>query len=280
MKNKQLFFLLVILFSIFISCSDNDDNIVNSQKKYLAEITITEYPWKFGEKSNSGVLYEHYQYNSIGKLVSKETNHYDSYTVTRWNYKYKYNYDDNNCLTSMIESQNGPLYNTYIYKYTTNSFDSIATMDKYYESGGLMESWEYTYDNQKRLLQAKETYNSWRCYVDDYSYEGNTITKVRHFVDNDELFGTTVETYDNHNNLLTRKWINGETGKVDDQIFNTYEYNSNGQLIKVTKRKYRTTSDFNYEDYTYNEDGSIKSIHLSYSYNAVQKDLDYTYTWQ
>lgn len=33
-----------------------------------------------------------------------------------------------------------------------------------------------------------------------------------------------------------------------------------------------------YNDYTYNSDGSIKSVHVSYSWKDDQSDLDYSYT--
>ena len=56
-----------------LSCcsSENDDNgnSGGSGKKFLAEISVKEYPWKFGERTTYGEDYESYKYDEKGNLL-------------------------------------------------------------------------------------------------------------------------------------------------------------------------------------------------------------------
>lgn len=271
----KIFLLFIAFFSFFLcSCSKDDDNGGDKVTKNKV-VTITEYEWKFGEKSAYGELYAKYTYNELNKLVKKETHYYNSVVGRIPNY-YTYLYDDKGNLVESIKDG----LSWYKHKYTTNSIDSIATMEEYNRDGKLVESWAYTYDDNKRLLQAKQTYAYAIAYVDNYSYEGNLVTVVRHRVDNNELYGTTYYEYDSHKNLLKKTWVNGDTGKKDLEIWNEYSYNSNGSISKKTTHDYLNKTELKYEDYTYNPDGSIKSIHISYSWKNDQSDLDYTYSFE
>ena len=71
--------LNIALFSalfLFSACSSDDDPTGedNSQKR-LAQLTIKEYPYQFGEVSTTGELYEEYTYNEKGLLVHKTSRH-------------------------------------------------------------------------------------------------------------------------------------------------------------------------------------------------------------
>ena len=62
---KKVLFLVVGLATMLnlVSCSSDDDDNGNSGgngKKYLAEITVKEHPWKFGERTTYGEDYENY----------------------------------------------------------------------------------------------------------------------------------------------------------------------------------------------------------------------------
>lgn len=123
--------LLVMGFAAVLSlscCSSDDDdngNSGDSGKKYLAEVTVKEHPWKFGERTTYGEDYEDYKYDAKGNLIEKETN----------NYKYVYTYDDKNRLVEMNEYW---LYSlNYKYKYQYNEFDSVSVMLKYNKDGKL-----------------------------------------------------------------------------------------------------------------------------------------------
>lgn len=275
---KQFLFIMALLSAVLCSCSKDDSGEGEVASKKNKVVTVTEYDWTYGEKSTYGELYEKFTYNESNLLTKKETHYYIAVVGSRIPDYYTYTYDDNKHLIQSTE--NG--ISSYVYKYTSNSIDSIATMDKYDNKGKLSESWAYTYDSSRRLLQAKQTYGSLICYVDDYTYNGNNVVVTRHRVDNGELFGTTYYEYDAHKNLLKKTWVNGETGKQSLEKHNEFTYNSNGSILKKTinENTYGNKSYIRYEDYTYNTDGSIKTIHKSYSYKSDESDLDYTYSYE
>lgn len=269
--------LLVMGFAAVLSlscCSSDDDdngNSGDSGKKYLAEVTVKEHPWKFGERTTYGEDYEDYKYDAKGNLIEKETN----------NYKYVYTYDDKNRLVEMNEYW---LYSlNYKYKYQYNEFDSVSVMLKYNKDGKLYTEYTYEYDGSKRLSKLTERdalSSSGYGYVRKYSYSGNSVTEVTTMLKDGSPFGTMVWEYDSHHNLLKETWTNDETGKSTIQKDNSYEYNTKGQLTRWTSKDWIFTDKLSYRDYYYNEDGTIERIHLSYSFKDDKSDLIYTYTWK
>lgn len=283
---KKALLLVVGLATMFnfVSCSSDDDSNENSgsnSKKYLAEITVKEHQWKFGERSNYGEDYENYKYDTNGNLIEKETDYYNSTVSSRINYKYVYMYDERNRL---IEQNEYRLYSlNYKYKYQYNEFDSVSVMLKYDEDGKLHTEYNYEYDNNKRLskLTEREVWlSSDYGYVRKYSYSGNTVTEVTTMLKDGAPFGTMIWEYDSHKNLLKETWTNDETGKSTVQKDNSYEYNSKGQLTRWISKNWIFTDKLSYRDYYYNENGSIDRIHLSYSFNDDESDLIYTYIWK
>lgn len=279
--------LLVMGFAAVLSlscCSSDDDdngNSGDSGKKYLAEVTVKEHPWKFGERTTYGEDYEDYKYDAKGNLIEKETNYYSSLLSGRNNYKYVYTYDDKNRLVEMNEYW---LYSlNYKYKYQYNEFDSVSVMLKYNKDGKLYTEYTYEYDGSKRLSKLTERYalsSSGYGYVRKYSYSGNSVTEVTTMLKDGSPFGTMVWEYDSHHNLLKETWTNDETGKSTIQKDNSYEYNTKGQLTRWTSKDWIFTDELSYRDYYYNEDGTIERIHLSYSFKDDKSDLIYTYTWK
>lgn len=272
-KEKTL--LLIMGFSVVLglsSCSSDDED--TPHQKYLAEITVKEYPWKFGERSTSGKDYESYKYDETGNLLRKKFITQGS--GVRIPYTYDYSYDDRNRVIVMDEDG----LNKYKYKYQYNEFDSVSVMQKYHGNDGyLISEYTYEYDNNKRLSKSTERnalLSSNNGYVRKYSYNGNTVTEVSTMLEDGSLFGTMVWEYDNHHNLLKETWTD-KTGKSYVQKLNVYEYNTEGQLTKWTSKN---NDKFSYRDYYYNEDGSIELIHLSYSFKEDKSDLIYTYTWK
>ena len=130
------------MFNLVSCSSDDDDNGTGGNgKKYLAEISVKEHPWKFGERTTYGEDYESYKYDEKGNLTEKETNYYSSVLGGRNNYRYVYTYDDKNRLVEMNEYW---LYSlNYRYKYQYNEFESVATMQKYNKEGRLYEDNTY-----------------------------------------------------------------------------------------------------------------------------------------
>jgi hypothetical protein len=274
-------FAAVLSLSCCSSDDDDNGNSGDSGKKYLAEVTVKEHPWKFGERTTYGEDYEDYKYDAKGNLIEKETNYYSSLLSGRNNYKYVYTYDDKNRLVEMNEYW---LYSlNYKYKYQYNEFDSVSVMLKYNKDGKLYTEYTYEYDGSKRLSKLTERdalSSSGYGYVRKYSYSGNSVTEVTTMLKDGSPFGTMVWEYDSHHNLLKETWTNDETGKSTIQKDNSYEYNTKGQLTRWTSKDWIFTDKLSYRDYYYNEDGTIERIHLSYSFKDDKSDLIYTYTWK
>lgn len=285
MEKKSLGILLpVILMAVCsictVSCgSDDDDNDIpnNPSKKYLAEISIKEYEWKFGERSSYGELYELYKYNEKGKLTSSESHHYSAVIKGRYLDRTDYVYDDRDRVIEKNEYDFSILQ--YKYKYEYNSFDSVSVMCKYSKSGSLNETHQYEYDNSKRLSKETEIVNYVRNdygYVRSYEYSGNTVTVTTTMLEDGSFFGKSVYEYDSHHNLVKSSYTSGTDGKTTSSVYK-YEYDSKGRLIKKTSPD---LSHERYREYTYNEDGTIEKIHVSNNYNNDQSDLVYTYTYK
>ena len=105
MKKILLFTMGLAMMFNLVSCSSDDDDSTSggNDKKHLAEITIKEHPWKFGEPATYGEDYECYKYDEKGNLTEKETNYYSSLLEGRNNYRYVYTYDERNRLVEMNE---------------------------------------------------------------------------------------------------------------------------------------------------------------------------------
>lgn len=272
---------LATMFNLVSCSSDDDDNGTSggNGKKYLAEVTVKEYPWKFGERTTYGEDYESYKYDEKGNLLRKTTNYYSAVVDTRILHTYDYTYDDKNRVIVMDEWG----LSTYKYKYQYNEFDSVSVMQKYNKDGKLYTEYTYEYDSSKRLSKLTERdalSSSGYGYVRNYSYSGNTVAEVTTMLKDGSPFGTMVWEYDSHHNLLKETWTNDETGKSTIQKDNSYEYNTKGQLTRWTSKNWIFTDQLSYRDYYYNEDGTIERIHLSYSFKDDKSDLIYTYTWK
>ena len=271
MKNMYFKLYAVVLSVVLVACSSNSEEDLGDGQKRLQQITIKEHEKKFGEISSIGELYEQYTYNEKGLLVHKVENHIMRSDIGRVKFNTYYTYDEQGRLVTKEEEG----LSDYVYKYTYNDIDSVATMHVYNDDGNLSESWTYTYDNKKRLLQAKQTYDLLIAYVDDYTYSGNNVTVVRHRVDNGELFGTHLHEYDSHGNLVKTTWVSGSTGKEDVEVLNEYDYDLSGKMIKKISHGYYTKSDLTYYDYTYNAEGLMDKVHISYSYKDYESELRY-----
>lgn len=279
---KKVLFLAMGLATMLnlASCSSDDDGNDGNGKKCLAEITVKEHPWKFGESSNYGEDYESYKYDEKGNLLEKITNYYSTSTKTRiWN-RYLYTYDDRNRLIEMDVWAGG----YFKHKYQYNEFDSLSVAYRYDSEGKTLSEYTYEYDNNRRLSKKTEhvpymgpDYK----YVSVYSYDGNTVKEVTTLFTNvlkDFKSSTMVWEYDSNKHLIKETYTDDVTSLM--KIDNTYEYNAKGQLSRKTSREYAIGDDFSYRDYYYNEDGTIDRIHVSYSFKDDQSDLVYTYIWK
>lgn len=280
---KCLFMMIGIAAMLCLaSCSSDDDDNGNSGgngKRYLAEITVKEHPWKFGERSSYGEDYENFKYDEKGNLIEKTTNYINNTIGTRIYQRYKYTYDDRNRL--IVMDQWGISFAETKYKY--NEFDSVSVKTTYNNEGRPITEYTYEYDRNKRLSKEIEHIlylGPDNGYIYEYSYSGNTVTMVTTDLKFGTLESTTVYEYDSHHNLLKSLTTSAVTGKTTVYDDNSYEYNTKGQLTRWASKNWVLKNDISYRNYYYNEDGTTERIHLSYSFKEDQSDLIYTYTWK
>ena len=269
---------LAIVIGLTNCSSDNDDivNPYNSGKKYLAEITVKEHKWLFGERSDFGELYEQYFYNEKGIIVKFVTNYYIGVLESRMLDSTIYTYDEKDRLVEKDEYF--LITSHYKYKYQYNEFDSVSVMHKYNKDGSLNETYYYEYDSSHRLHKETRLDSYYYGYVDIYAYDGNKITITHTNHKDGKLLSTTIDEYDSHNNVLKSTYTNEDTGRTSVYEYQ-YEYDSMGRLIKKTFPEEIGTGK-KIHNYSYNEDGTINTIHISYTGNSIQSDLIYTYTWK
>lgn len=275
---KLLFLLAIALPIVLISCSKDDGD--ESKDNNLHEVLVREHKYSFGSVSTLGEMYEDYFYDSSGNLMSKKTNYYNPVVQGRISREYKYKYDSQNRLVEKNDYTLTLLDYKYIYSY--NSIDSVSKMIVYDDDGDLYETWTYEYDDIRRLKKStvvENWLNNNYGYINNYTYSGNSITNTTYNLKDGTLFGITLDEYDSHGNLMSNTWTNGETGKSTKQQEITYEYLSNGKISKTTSWT-MSPSSLTYKDYTYNDDGSIQKIHVSYSYKTEESDLIYEYIYK
>lgn len=275
-KLKTFWLLLVAVLSFGItSCSSDDDGVNVSENKSLSKVIVKEHLKKFGEISSSGVLCEEQEYDKQGRLRYKMTNYILRSDIGRAYFTYRFKYDEAGRLIEKVESE----LSHYIYKYTYNDIDSVASMIKYdYKDGRKIEETKYVY-GADRKLKTMTVVNVWDFgYIHSYSYSGRTVTDVTTMNKDGSPFGTMVHEYDEHNNLLKETWTNDETGKSTVQKLNSYEYNSLGKMVKSTT-SLMFLDQKTYKSYIYNEDGTIKTIRISYSWKDDESELRYEYIY-
>lgn len=267
---------LIALGVTFISCSkdDNENNHpISNPKRYLAEISIKEYEWKYGERSSYGELYELYAYNDKGLVTHSESHHYNSVLKGRADNSIDFIYDEIGKLKEKNAYSFGML--SYKYKYEYNSLDSVSVMYQYNADGSLFETYKYEYDSNKRLSSKTEIYKN-TGYISSYEYSGNIVTETTTLLKDGSFYSKSTYEYDNYHNLIKSSYTPSSTGKTTTKVYK-YEYDSNGRIIKKTSPN---ISNEDYFDYSYNADGTINVIHVSNNYNSTQSDLVYTYTYK
>lgn len=271
---KRILFLLAMLpMFLFISCSSDEEG--EAREKYLSEIIVKEHKYRFGSADIYGELYENYIYDSQGNLIKKKIN----YNSTPSSNEYTYKYDEKNRMVEKCDYMSFFLKKKYIYAY--NAIDSISEMKVYDADGDLTETWTYEYDDLRRLSKAtvsREWVGKISGYIHNYSYSENKVTDTTCYLEDGTLFGITVDEYDSHGNLISNKWTNGDTGREVQQVGISYEYNPDGKISKQTSWS-MLPEYLIYKDYSYDEDGKLQKIHVSYSYKTEESDLIYEYIY-
>lgn len=161
---------------------------------------------------------------------------------------------------------------------TDENGDDISVKEAYhYDSEGnwvsvnaFNQSFEYTYDEQLRLLTETYVYGGSRCGSVEYTYdeEGRLCSEVGYSeygaevdvrYDYDEE-GRLIEKTDGDTTRLFRYDEEGrlieETEKDNEVFFKRYEYDQNGNLVKETYR-YSSTDELVTHRYEYDKNGRV-----------------------
>ena len=280
MKKNIALLLGLVLGLGFVSCSsdDDDDESINGEGKYLAERIVTRYDWKDGKRSSEGVTYYIHRYNEKGKTISIEYP-YNGHRID-------ISYDEKGReIENDYDLSNNLLYK-YIYERNSFGRDSIRYR---YSGERLMETKEYEYDNNRRVIKETETYYSidgnrktGTIYTHGYGEKADT-TYFYHL--NDGSFFRKNISENNSNNGRTRTTVvyaNGDT----DVLEYIYEYDSKRRIIKhvgpifaegVDSTRYASTQ---YVEYSYDEDDRPHIMHYKIPAKNEEYDLEYTYKYK
>ena len=272
---KYIALLLGLVFGLgFVSCSsdDDDDENINGEGKYLAEMTVTRYNWKDGKRSNEGKLYNRYEYNEKEQLVSRY------FGLTGYNMTHTYNADGDMIESRLYSKDN--LLNLYKHEYGNSSLVTYV----YNWKNQLVSTVKNEYNHDGKIAKHTEIIDSiGKDYgvVFTYSYSGNTETIEFTNLKDGSFERKVTNEYDSHGNVSktiktsAMGWIS--TGEYIN------EYDSNGRLQKTTGPKFDDGTPYGCTEYTYNADGTVKKEHYVNNietYSQEEYDLEYTYTYK
>ena len=281
---KNIALLLVLVLGLgFVSCSsddDDDDESTNGEGKYLAEEIRTRYDWKDGKRSSEGKTYSIYKYNEKGLTVCAEFL-YDG------NRRYESIYDENGRDIETTHYDSDKLSYKLISEY--NSFGDVSVKYQYGEKG-LQETWEYEYDNNRRVIKETDTFyygvdgNMKTGTVFTYGYGEKADTIYFHHLKDGSFYRKNIDENDSHNgrSRTTVVYANGDT----DILEYIREFDSKGRIVKsvgpifvegVDSTRYAATQ---YVDMSYNEDGSFHIMHYKIPAKNEEYDLEYTYKYK
>lgn len=269
----------MVVVVIFSGCSNKGGKPgKNNDNKFLSEIVINEHEKKVGEISEYGELYERYIYNPDGTLQEKTTNYHSAVSDNMEKLTLKYKYDDKKRVIE-VDVYESDLFTKRI-KYKYNSIDSISNMLEYDNDGNLNKERTYEYDLQKRLIRTVDKdlrIADDSVYINEYRYDGKDVYIKSSSIYDGSSF-SYLNKYDSYGNLLQETCTTDDGGKLIDRKYK-YEYDSSGHIQQKSFTKY-TSDDWTYYDYSYNDDGTINKISVSYSYNDDESELRYNYIWK
>lgn len=213
--NKIIFPLLFLTVFLFSCTSDEEpDEVVNCQED-LNKVNMSRFV-KSDSRSND--VTNSYTYNELNFLFSRTRN-----SPSR-NFEYTYVYD---CSNNLVEMQ------------------VDETKDPQYDGSDYF----YSYDEQNRLIGFSNTFQDESDYK--LTYNGN-IVSASGIIGLNQNASITLQL--NSEGQVSRLDRNSDLGFEDQVIYTTFEYDSNGNLIKA-------------EDF--DQDGNLKySISLLYDLNT------------
>lgn len=243
---KKLFFFLLVLPLVFMSCgSDNDDpeNNIN----YLYAIQIDRIDYKFGKPDLTTKTRISYRiFNKDGYVLS-----YDSIYVS-WAglipHKANFKYNGNN---QIIEETRSGLSKERI-EYFYNS-DGTLSEEKIYTENGISKIFKYTYKDGVLIRKDEESIVDYY-HLYEYNTQGLLSKEYQYNKSDDKLFYSYIYEYDSKKNLIKKRNISPE-GKEQIVIDYIYEYNNNGKVTQLTSKK--LLGDIDVYKYNYNQETGL-----------------------
>ena len=137
-------------------------------------------------------------------------------------------------------------------------------------------SYEYNDDGTIAIMTLSNSYgNSYKTY---YEYNSDGTIRKETLYTNDELYNTSVYTYDEHSNPVRKEitYIGRIVGEVNVHVLSyEYEYDSDGRIL--VKKEFMDNDLKSTESYTYYTNGNTASLESQYAnldFNILRK---YTY---
>lgn len=270
MKKNIALLLGFVLGLGFVSCSsdDDDDESINGEGKYLAEMSIARYNWEYGKRSDEGKPYDRYVYNEKEQLVSRDFS---------LGYKQTYTYNADGELIESRLYNNDDLVELFKHEYSNNSLVTYG----YNSKNQLVTTVKNEYSQDGKILKHTEIIDSISKdygFVSTYTYSGNTETIEAINLKDGSPNQKHEYEYDSHGNRVKEVFFNYSLQK-GYTYENTYEYDAKGRLVsKVCDRDYARV----HVEYTYNDDGTIRNEHYINTGEKLfeEYDLEYTYKYK
>lgn len=259
--------ILVLLFIavIFAACGKDENS------PYLYEVRIFENIYKYGQPSHEE-MYEKYTYDENGKLMVKFTNHYYYQSESRYSEYIYYKYDGKN---RKVEEKTSDRR----IEFTYNDIDSVSE-EKIYSELGLSDIVRYTYNDKRQLIRKDEVPVILSVgYYSLYSYVDNLLVRVDTYkTEDNSLFWSYTYEYDSKGNITKR--ISLESGERETSIDTyTYRYNADGSIAQKEVASTYPLGEQCIYSYEYNEDKSIKKVHLKFTNKPEERERTYYYVY-
>ena len=281
MKKYIALLIGLVLGFGFVSCSndDDEDENVNGEDKYLAEVLTVRYDWKDGKRSGEGYPYKLDMYDENGDYAGGA--HFLSGHRTEIIRNVKGERIEER-ITDLNDSKS--IITRYLMEYDYADSGAVVTMHEYNWNNKLVLTYIREFGNDQRLTKWTEHVDSIgnnSGVVRTYSYSGNTETIEITNLKNGSFVQKIVSEKDSHDNV-TKTTITYAKGGISTAEY-VNEYDSNGRLKKKTGPIYDGGTIYGYTEYTYNGDGTVSKEHCVNKMGAFSEeeyDLEYSYKYE
>lgn len=239
---------------MIFSCTK--DEIGNSQESAengkLKRRTISTYHYKYSELDDEPILVQHWVYNDEGLL--------STYIMDKDIEAYSYN--EKGLLVEKID--NNFTRSDYRHRYEYNAKNQcIKERITHVKDTVVIERKHFTYDQNGFLIERSTTMSGTNLVEVFYKNEAGLDTLV---IADHSFFGISEHryTYDFMGNVLTCDLFEAKKNEHNNKYTNTYEYDSDGKLLRKTIAwgyGFHKGSTYMYE-YNYMDNDSIERIKI------------------